>query len=56
MSDLISKSKETQFNTLIYSMGEEAARYSVIYSFGLSNDDRKKYNIVSNESQDHFVK
>ena len=25
-------------------------------SFGLSNDDRKKYNTVSNKSKVHFVK
>ena len=39
---------------LIYSMGEEAD--GVLYSFGLSNDNRKKYNTVSNKSEDHFVK
>ena len=38
----------------IYSMGEEAD--GVLYSFGLSDDDRKKYNTVLNKSKDHFVK
>ena len=35
-------------------MGEEAD--GVLYSFGLSDDDRKKNNTVSNKSEDHFVK
>ena len=35
-------------------MGEEAN--GILYSFGLSNDDRKKYNTVSNKSEAHFVK
>ena len=39
-------------------MGEEAN--SIFYLFGLtiwlSDDDRKKYNIVSNKSEAHFVK
>ena len=34
-------------------MGEEAD--GILYSFGLSNNDRKKYNAVLNKSQDHFV-
>ena len=38
----------------IYSMGEEVD--SVLYSFGLSDNDRKKYNTVLNKSEDHFVK
>ena len=38
----------------IYSMREEAD--GIIYSFGLSNDDRKKCNTVSNKSEVHFVK
>ena len=28
----------------------------ILYSFGLSNNDRKKYNTVSNKSKAHFVK
>ena len=35
-------------------MGEEAD--GILYSFGLSNDDRKKYNTVLNKSEAHFVK
>ena len=53
MSDLASKSKETQVNALIYSVGEEAD--AILYSFGLSDNDRKKYNTVSNKFEAHFV-
>ena len=53
-SDLTLKSKETQVNTLIYSIGEEAN--SILYSFGLSDNDRKKYNTVPNKFKDHLVK
>ena len=49
MSDLTSKSKETQVNTLIYSMGEEVN--GMLYSFGLIDSGRKKYNTVSNKSK-----
>ena len=28
----------------------------ILYSFELSNDDRQKYNTVSNKSEAHFVK
>ena len=34
---------------------EEEAN-GILYSFGLSDDDRRKYNIVSNKSEAHFVK
>ena len=37
-----SVSKEIQVNMLIYSMGEEAD--GIVYAFGLSENDRKKYN------------
>ena len=47
-------SKKTQVNTLIYSIREEAI--GILYLFGLNNNDRKKYNTVSNKSEDHFVK
>ena len=39
---------------LISSMKEEA--HDILYSFGLSNDDRKKHNTISNKSEAHFVK
>ena len=35
-------------------MGGKA--YSILYSFGLSDDNRKKYNTVSNKSEAHFIK
>ena len=34
-------------------MGEEAR--DVFYSFGLSDDYRKKYNTVSDKSEDHLA-
>ena len=41
---LISNSKETQANVLIYSMREETD--GILYSFGLSNGDRKKHHLI----------
>ena len=35
-------------------MGEEAD--GILYLFGLSDNDRKKYNTVSNKFKVHFVK
>ena len=35
-------------------MREEAD--GIFYSFGLSDDDRQKYNTVSNKFEAHFVK
>ena len=37
-------------------MREEADSILYRYSFALSDDDRKKYNTVSNKSEAHFVK
>ena len=53
-SDLASNGKETQVSTLIYSLGEKAD--GILYWFGLSNNDRKKYNTVSNKFEADFVK
>ena len=39
---------------LIYSIREESD--GILYSFGLSDNDRKKYNAVSKKSEAHFVK
>ena len=50
----LQKAEKPQVNMLIYSMREEAN--GIFYSCGLSNDDRKKYNTVSNKSEAHFVK
>ena len=35
-------------------MGEEDN--NILYSFGLSDDDRKQYNTVSNKYKAHFIK
>ena len=48
---LTSKSKETQVNTL-----KREKPMASFYLFGLSDDDRKQYNTVSNKSEAHFVK
>ena len=39
---------------LVYSMGEEAD--DILFSFGLSGDDRKKYTTVSNKFEVYFIK
>ena len=39
---------------LIFLMREDAD--GILCSFGLSDDDRKKYNTVLNKSEAHFVK
>ena len=43
-SELNKKDEESQVNTLIYSMGDEAD--DILQSFGMSEDDRKNYNAV----------
>ena len=48
------KTKKPKAADSWYSIGEEAD--GIFYSFGLSDDDRKKYNTVKNKSKDHFVK
>ena len=53
-SGLTSKSEENQVNTLIYTMGDEAD--DILYSFGLTKTDRKKYDTVSDKFEAHFVK
>ena len=35
-------------------MREEA--YGIVYSIGLSDDERKKYNTVSNKCKAHFLR
>ena len=44
-SVLISSIKETQANTLIYSTREDTD--GILYSFGLSDGDRKKHHLIS---------
>ena len=52
-SGLASKDDETQVNTLIYSMGDEAD--DILRSFSLSEEDRKKYLPVLEQFDTHFV-
>ena len=40
--------------SLIYTMGDEAD--DVLTSFGLSEEDRKKYDVVKATFENHFVK
>ena len=53
-SGLQSKSQESQINTLIYTMGDQAD--DILLSFQLSEEDKKKYDIVLTKFQGHFVK
>ena len=54
VSDLTSKSGETQVSTLVYSMGDKAE--DILESFGLSEGDAKKYDTVKAKFEDYFVK
>ena len=42
------------YDTLIYSMGEDAD--DILYSFGLTEDERKSYTTVSTKFEARFVK
>ena len=53
-SGLSSKSEDQQVNILIYTMGDKAD--DILTSFGLSEDDRKKYDTVRDKFNQHFVK
>ena len=53
-SGLQSKSQESQINTLIYTMGDQAD--DILLSFQLSEEDKKKYDVVLTKFQGHFVK
>ena len=52
-SGLSSKSEEMQVNALIYYMGDQAD--DILLSFGLSDEDKKKYNTVKGKFEGHFV-
>ena len=52
-SGLEEKSKESQVNTLIYSMGSEAD--DIVQSLGLTADDQKKYDEVKKRLEDFFI-
>ena len=53
-SGLEKKSVETKVDTLIYTMGAEVD--DIFQSFGLSDDDKKKYKTVKAKFESHFVK
>ena len=52
-SGLVTKSDEEQVNTLIHTMGETAE--DIFNTFGLSEDDQKKYETVYKIFGDHFI-
>ncbi|KAL9967390.1 hypothetical protein ACROYT_G025604 [Oculina patagonica] len=47
------KDGDSQVNTLIYSMGEEAD--DIMVAFGLSTEEAKQYHVVKGEFEAHFV-
>ena len=51
-SGLNEKGEESQINTLIYCMGDEAN--DILRSFGLSKEDKKKYDVVKGKFDAHF--
>ncbi len=53
-SGLSEKDEVNQVHTLVYSMGDEAE--DVLSSFGLSEDERKKYKTALDKFQAYFVK
>ena len=53
-SGLDTKGQESQVNTLIYTMGDKAD--DILFSFGLSDEDQKKYSVVKNKFDNYFVK
>ena len=53
-SGLTEKGEESQVCSLIYTMGNEAD--DVLTSFGLSEEDRKKYDVLKAKFENHFVK
>ena len=53
-SGLQGKAEESQLNTLIYTMGDKAD--DLLSSFGLSNEDQKKYLTVKEKFDGYFVK
>jgi len=51
---LSEKSPENQENTIFYTIGDVTD--DILSSFGLSDDDKKKYDIVAEKFEGHFVK
>ena len=52
-SELCKKSEESQVNTLLYSMGKKAD--VILQSFGLGEEELKKYETVVDNFQRHFI-
>lgn len=53
-SGLSNKSAEVEVNALIYHMGDQAD--DILTSFGLLDDDKKKYDVVKAKFERHFIK
>ena len=53
-SGIASKSEESQVHTLVYSMGDKAD--DILRSFHLPVDDEKKFSVVKERFERHFVK
>lgn len=53
-SGLKSKEQESQVNTLVYCMGDEAD--DILSSLGLSDDEKKSYDTVKAKLEGHFVR
>ena len=53
-SGLSTKLEDKQVNTLAYSMGAKAE--DIFQSFGLSEEDSKKYSTVKDKVESHFIK
>ena len=52
-SELNKRDEESQVNTLMYSMGDQAD--DILQSFGPSDADRKKYKSVKDTFEGHFI-
>ena len=53
-AERIAKDEEVQVNMLIYTMGDEAD--DILRLFKLSDVDAKKYSVVREKFEDHFIK
>lgn len=53
-SGLNTKGQESQVNTLVYAMGDEAD--DILTSLGLTDEQKKEYETVKDKFEAHFVK
>jgi len=53
-SGLTAKDQESQVNMLVYAMGDEAG--DILWSMGLSDEDKKNDNTVKIKFEVHFIK